>query len=1157
MSDGFEFHLQDSQDNTAVTETGDGKCSMLRVADEASDSCLEHGSRATVSELHARVSRNAKSEDVASTEEFRVRVRSECDGGRAGNTTTVDRFEDENEEIVGRRNREDAEKFPGSDSNSLLSEFDEYVAGERNGGVRAVVTRDLRYGFEVGDMVWGKVKSHPWWPGHVYNEAFASPSVRRTKREGHVLVAFFGDSSYGWFEPAELIPFDSNFAEKSQQTNSRTFLKAVEEAVDEACRRCCLGLACRCRNPSNFCPTSVEGYFSVDVPDYEPGGFYSDNQIRKARNSFKPNETLAFVKQLALAPHDGDHGSIGFTKNKATVFAYRKAVFEQYDETYAQAFGVQPLRPSHPQNNPLDQPVRQPPRAPLSGPLVIAEALGGGKNTTKSIKVKDNLKKDRYLFKRRDDPTNSFQLEYREETPDAAGQYVFQKRTPAVPVAPHNLEKNADTGFISHDGATSTSDAKGALIRQVQGDCSGLTSPAISSDAKPHLDKGKESFEEMTHNFEQDNISSKSMGRSDLSGELTLRSTVNETSQPSHLESKISVDVKCDGNAKLSGPCKDSKQTEQGLQTIADGGNDMHQVESENNVYSSPVEAKHHEISAVKKIKSLKRPADDLNSKASAIWERKKKRKKDLNLQPTSAHLEKHSTTEKSLHLSGKLTGKSVSLGLDHREHSKDFRAEQVQVDVSDRNFPPMDTIGDTNFEVPQLLGDLQALALDPFHGIEKKIPSVVQQFFLRFRSLIYQKSLFLSPPTENEAPEVRVTKSPSSVRASDNSDDHVRTSPLVKPVKHIVRLDDPTKAGRKRGPSDRQEEIVAKRLRKIKDIKALAAEKAAASQKTSESRREEGKESLSQAPPKLAKPDSTRKVNRSAKAVDPTTLVIKFPPQTSLPSVAELKARFARFGPMDQSGFRIFWKSSTCRVVFLHKADAQAAYKYSVANQSLFGSMGVRCFLRESGDSAPEFPEAAKARGDDDANETPRVKDPAVVHRQIPVSSLQPLPQPMNQLKSCLKKSTGDESGQVTGNGGSSRGNPRVKFMLGGEESSRGEQLMVGNRNNFNNASFAEGDAPPVAMDFNTKNLQKLTSQPPLPILPLAPQFTKSPQHNLRNSEFAMPPRNIPNFINTTASATSTTVDVSQQMISLLTRCNDVVTNLTSLLGYVPYHPL
>ncbi|KAK7284367.1 hypothetical protein RJT34_19112 [Clitoria ternatea] len=1035
--------------------------------------------------------------DFRATQDFKVRVSSD------GNTSTLD--------------PQSSGKFPGSDNKSLLSEFDEYVASERT------VSRDLGCVFEVGDMVWGKVKSHPWWPGHIYNEAFATSSVRRSKREGHVLVAFFGDSSYGWFEPDELIPFDSNFAEKSQQMSSRTFLKAVEEAVDEACRRRALGLACMCRKNENFRPANVEGYFYVDVGEYEPGGVYSDSEIRKARDSFIPTETLAFVKQLALAPHGGDHGRIGFAKDKATLSAYRKAVFEQFDETYAQAFGVQPLRP---QDSPLRQPViaRHPPRAPLSGPLVIAEALGGGKTTTKSAKVKETLKKDRYLFKRRDDPSKSLQLAHREEKTDAAARYVLQKRDPAVPVAPHNFEKQMHTGFINHDSAASTSDAQEALKGQVQADGNGLTSHAISLDAKPHLAKGEESSEEKIHIFERDNVSNKSMIRSDLSGELPLQSTVDKTSQPSHMENQV---------------CTDVKQTDLGLLTVADGGHDMHQVNSENNAYSSPVEAKHHERSAVKKIRGHKRPAGDLNSKTSAVGERKKKKKKDLNQQSTLGSLYKQSTLGKSVHLSGKLPLKAISSGLAPRE---EFPAEQVEVDVNASKLMPM--TGDAYFELPKLLGDLQALALDPFHGTERNIPAAVRQFFLRFRSLVYQKSLSLSPSAENEAPEVCVPKPSSSVRTSDSTDDHARTLPAVKSVKHIVRPDDPTKAGWKRAPSDRQEEMAAKRLKKINDLKAVASEKAAAIQRPSEARREDGKESISQVPSKSVRPDSTKKVERSVKAVEPTTLVIKFPPQTSLPSIPELKARFARFGPMDQSGFRIFWKSSTCRVVFLHKADAQAAYKYSEANQSLFGSGGVRCFLRESGDSAPEISEAA--------NETLWVKDPATVHRQTLVLSQQPLPQPMIQLKSCLKKSNGDESGQVMGNGGSSKGNPRVKFMLGGEESNRGDQVMVGSRNNFNNTTFAEAGAPSVAMDFNSKNVQKVTYQAPSPIIPLI----KSPQHNLRNSEMAMAPRNRPNLINT-APTNPSTVDISQQMIHLLTTCSDVVTNLTGILGYVPYHPL
>jgi len=784
--------------------------------------------------------------------------------------------------------------------------------------------------------------------------------------------------------------------------------------------------------------------------------------------------------------------------------------------------------------------------APLSGPLVIAEALGG--ENSKSVEFKEALKKDKYLLKRRDDPNNSVQSVYTEDKSNAANSYLFQKRGLAVPLTLHNLEKKEDTGFVSHDVAASTSDAKEDLMGQVQADKCGLTSLSIFSDAKALLNKGKESSDEVTLSFELDNASSKSMVRSDLSGESVVPSTVDDMCQPSDPENKVVYAIH-DGNAKLSRQREDFNQTEQGLMINAGGLNNMHQVKSENNVYGSPVEAKHHKISVVKKIKGLKRPADELNSEASAVGQEKKKKKKktDLNLHPTLGFPERNSTFGKSV--SVKSTGKAVSVGLASKD---DLTAEQVKVDVNADNSMPMDTIGNSSLALPQLLGDLQALALNPFHGIERKIPGAVQLFFLRFRSLVYRKSLFVSPPTEIETPEIRLTKSPTSLRTSDSPDEYVKASPIVKPVKHVIRPAEPTKAGRKRAPSDRQEEIAAKRLKKIKDIKALASEKAVTNQKTSDARREDGMESFSQAPSKVVKPDTMKKVNTPAKAVEPTMLMIKFPPETTLPSIPELKARFARFGPMDQSGFRQFWNSSTCRVVFLHKADAQAAYKYSVGNQSLFGSVGVRCFIREFGDPAPEVSEAAKGKVDDGGSDIARVKDPPVVHRLAPASSMQPLPQPI-QLKSCLKKSTGDESGVITGNGSSSKGNSRVKFMLGGEESSKGDQIMVGNRNKFNNASFADA----VATDFNSKNVQKMTLQPPLPILPLPTQFSKPPQHNLRNSELAMAPRISPNFINVTASATASTVDISQQMIHLLTRCSDVVTNLSGLLGYVPYHPL
>lgn len=382
MNNDFELEgkseaIEESEDAKArVSEvvldgSNDDKNSNLTVPDGARVSKMELDSGAPYSEVGSSIPSRARAEeesDEAEPTSSNVKLEKpdsdivgaqnvELEGHRDG----FEAESDGTERVASRaQNDRHLETVKGSvpQYNSLLSEFDDYVANERSG--QTGIKRAMSYGFEVGDLVWGKVKSHPWWPGHIFNEAFASSQVRRTRRDGHVLVAFFGDSSYGWFDPAELIPFDPNFAEKSRQTTSRTFLKAVEEAVDEASRRCAVGLACKCRNPYNFRVTNVQGYFAVDVPDYEPYAVYSANQIRKARDSFNPSGTLSFVKQLAVLPLGGDPKNLNYVKDRATVFALRKAVFEEFDETYAQAFGVQPGRPSRDSVRSSDQPLKMP-----------------------------------------------------------------------------------------------------------------------------------------------------------------------------------------------------------------------------------------------------------------------------------------------------------------------------------------------------------------------------------------------------------------------------------------------------------------------------------------------------------------------------------------------------------------------------------------------------------------------------------------------------------------------------------------------------------------------------------------------------------------------------------------------------------------------------
>ncbi|VVA96566.1 unnamed protein product [Arabis nemorensis] len=137
------------------------------------------------------------------------------------------------------------------------------------------------------------------------------------------------------------------------------------------------------------------------------------------------------------------------------------------------------------------------------------------------------------------------------------------------------------------------------------------------------------------------------------------------------------------------------------------------------------------------------------------------------------------------------------------------------------------------------------------------------------------------------------------------------------------------------------------------------------------------------------------------------------------------------------------------------------------------------------------------------------------------------PVHQPNIRLKSCLKT-----PGK---NGNGNRGTARVKFMLGGKETET--TFPVSGRNNASSSSC-------VAMEFVSKNTQNIVPSTLPPILPLSSQNSK-PKHVNNQVDHVEPPLD------------QSQVNISEEMMKLLLRCNDVVANVKGLLGYVPYHPL
>ncbi|KAL7256891.1 hypothetical protein ACSBR1_010763 [Camellia fascicularis] len=167
------------------------------------------------------------------------------------------------EKDFGEHERQDDEKGLGDgDSSELIrdgsdknEEFDQNgsleSANENNGKENEEDGEndegDQEHEFLVGDFVWGEIRNFPWWPGRVYDPSDASEFARKKyKQSERLLVAYFGDGSFSWCFPSQLKPFADDFEEMSKQSDFKSFVNAVEKALEEIGRLVELKMTCSC-----------------------------------------------------------------------------------------------------------------------------------------------------------------------------------------------------------------------------------------------------------------------------------------------------------------------------------------------------------------------------------------------------------------------------------------------------------------------------------------------------------------------------------------------------------------------------------------------------------------------------------------------------------------------------------------------------------------------------------------------------------------------------------------------------------------------------------------------------------------------------------------------------------------------------------------------
>ncbi|XP_076900747.1 PWWP domain-containing protein 1-like [Bidens hawaiensis] len=883
--------------------------------------------------------------------------------------------------------------------------------------------------FQVGDMVWAKMKSQPWWPAHVYPEDFATPMLRRSKpkqEEPLLLVALFGgaSTSFGWFHSSDLVPFDSSYPQMSLQPASKPFLNALQDAVAHLNRRLALAFSCN----------------KTDVQVADSGAVYSVDAIRNARLGLQPELVSHFLRRLALEAATVD--DIQFIKNKATVLAYRKAVFED----------APPKESSN--------------KAPLS--RMVAK---------KTAKVKGHAKKDDYILKQRDEK-----------------EIKKEKENVASSILPVSFkDSTSDSGEFALKDATcidqakvkSTVDEK-RIMQEVEG-------KKVVLHPKERV-SGKTVTSENKKKQKEDEISLAEMffTKKRSQREEPQRSNGNYETDLSRVLSDLHALAVDPCNTINRGSCIKGKKACLRFRSLVFKKSKNFSLALANGELNAN---KSSEVPPVKPPSGLKQGLPDHQEEstvAKKLAVATTLKKPGPGPEPTMLILK--FPQGGSLPSFSELKARFMRYGpMDHSATKilrKTFSCEVVfrhkaHAQVAYRSVVESSGLfGNTGVKCTLMdVGDMDATKPEPPVEVQKDH----HQAAMEVRpSSILKTSEEAACKGSREGDLIRVVHDPHSLDADSfnkvNGRLHVKGTkakgqnfslPVAvgetntrKSSKDSVEPP-PVKppSGPKRGPPNLQEQIRAAKRKKAGDIINSTEEKKITKM-------------IDQPPARDVKLPVATKLKKPEPG--PTILMLKFPRGGSLPSYNELKARFTRYGPLDHSATHIFWSTFSCQVLFRHRAHAQAAHRFVLESSSVFGNKGVKCTLKEV-----EVPKDL---------------------RQADVNG---------PLKSILKKSGGED---VAGRGS-------VKLMADGDESQMKKK------------SGATSFSSLLTMDFGSKNFEKGVN----PSGVAGPSTTQPP----------------PCVQMTTLPLMSPNIDIEKQVLSLLTRCNDVVANVCNILGYMPYHPL
>ncbi|XP_028776002.1 uncharacterized protein LOC114749095 [Neltuma alba] len=159
--------------------------------------------------------------------------------------------------------------------------------------------KSLSSEFRVSDLVWGKVRGHPWWPGQIFDPSAASEKAKRYFKKDSYLIAYFGDQSFSWNDASKIKPFQMYFSQMEKQSDLDNFYHAVDCALDEISRRVELGLSCPC-TPEVLTNLKTQIITNAGIQEHSSRRDGGDRFLNAI--TFEPKKLVNFVQLLAESP---------------------------------------------------------------------------------------------------------------------------------------------------------------------------------------------------------------------------------------------------------------------------------------------------------------------------------------------------------------------------------------------------------------------------------------------------------------------------------------------------------------------------------------------------------------------------------------------------------------------------------------------------------------------------------------------------------------------------------------------------------------------------------------------------------------------------------------------------------------------------------------